>query len=105
MAQLTSQQQTVVKDVIRRYYEANKRYGDLTVAYDAPKLLAMAEAALEAEGQEVDAVALSTEIEGNITTGVYKLSTDNDLLVYLFFAGLAIAVYFYFKYKIIKQEK
>lgn len=45
---------------------------------------------------------LSTEIEGNITTGHYKLSTDDDLLIYLFFAGMVVCVYFYFKYKIVK---
>lgn len=103
MEELTRQQQTIVKDVIRRYYDINKRYGDLTVEYDAPKLLTMAETALEAEGLDADSKTLVTEIEGNITTGHYKLTTDNDLLIYLFLVGLAIAVFFYFKYKIVKK--
>ncbi|MDR3134352.1 MAG: hypothetical protein LBU42_10120 [Prevotellaceae bacterium] len=50
-----------------------------------------------------EAIAQATQIEGNLNTGIFSLSTDDDVLVYLFFAGLVIAVYFYFKYKIIKK--
>jgi hypothetical protein len=100
----TKMRATIVDDVIRGYYKNNKKYGDLTVAYDAPRLLTMVEAALEAEGIETAADSLATEIEGNITTGHYKLTTDDDLLLYLFFAVMVVAVYFYFKYKIVNKQ-
>ena len=90
---------TIIKDVIATYYKKNKAHGDLSVLYDTPALSAMAQKVLAANDVNVGAEQLQTEIEGNILSGAYKLSTDNDIFVYIFIAGIAIAVYFYFKSK------
>jgi hypothetical protein len=100
---MNSQQKQIVREVTRSYYEANRQYGDLTAAYDTAQIMPLAAAALAAAGESADAEALTTEIEGNILTGAYKIATDNDLFVYLFFAGMAVCIYYYFKYKIKKQ--
>lgn len=89
----------IIKDVIVTYYKKNKAHGDLRISYDMPALSAMAQKVLAANDIEVGAEQLQTEIEGNILSGAYKLSTDNDIFVYIFIAGIAIAVYFYFKSK------
>jgi hypothetical protein len=89
----------IIKDVIATYYKKNKAHGELSVLYDMPALSAMAQKVLAANDMDVDTQQLKTEIEGNILSGAYKLSTDNDIFVYLFIAGIAIAVYFYFKSK------
>ena len=89
----------IIKDVIATYYKKNKKYGDLNVSYDAENIAPIAKKVLAANNINVDAEQLQTEIEGNILSGAYKLSTDNDIFVYIFIAGIAIAVYFYFKSK------
>jgi hypothetical protein len=89
----------IINDVIATYYKKNKKYGNLNVSYDAEKIEHIAKKVLAANNMNVDAQLLKTEIEGNIISGAYKLSTDNDIFVYLFIAGMAIAVYFYFKSK------
>jgi hypothetical protein len=92
-----------VNEVVRSYYETRRASGDLMVEADAPVLLPLVETALAQEGVTADAGTLATEIEGNITTGHYKLSTEDDLLIYLFFGGMVLCVYFWFKYKIAKS--
>jgi uncharacterized protein YxjI len=89
----------IISDVVRDYYRKNKAYGDLTVSYDGDAIAEIAKSILIANKLSVDSQQLQTEIEGNIISGNYKLSTDNDIFVYLFIAGIAIAVYFYFKSK------
>jgi hypothetical protein len=96
---LSKKVKKIIKDIVRTYYKENKKYGDLNTSYDAEKIEEIAEKVLAADGVNVDSTQLQTEIEGNILSGAYKLSTDNDIFVYLFIAGIAIAVYFYFKSK------
>jgi cobalamin biosynthesis Mg chelatase CobN len=69
----------------------------------AVKSAAEAAKAATAAAEAAEAAAQATQIEGNLKTGLFSISSDDKWLVYLFFAGLAVAVYFYFKYKIIKK--
>jgi hypothetical protein len=96
---ISNKDKKIIDDVIRTYYRKNKKYGNLNISYDAPVITEIAQKVLTTSGTNVDSQQLQTEIEGNITSGAYKLSTDNDIFVYLFIAGIAIAVYFYFKSK------
>jgi hypothetical protein len=96
---ISEKEKQIVSDVILTYYKKNKKYGNLSTSYDAPVITEIAQKVLTAKGTSVDIQQLQTEIEGNILSGAYKLSTDNDIFVYLFIAGIAIAVYFYFKSK------
>jgi hypothetical protein len=92
----------LVRDIEQTYYKAYKQYGNLTLAYDAPKIYAITVAELAAQGMEADAAQLATTIEGNIITGAYKLDTEDNVLVYLFFAAVIIWVFFYYKNKMKK---
>jgi hypothetical protein len=96
---ISNKDKKIIDDVIQSYYRQNKKYGKLNISYDAPVIAEIAQKVLTESGTNVDSQQLQTEIEGNIISGNYKLSTDNDIFVYLFIAGIAIVVYFYFKSK------
>jgi hypothetical protein len=88
-----------VNKMAQGYYRQYQRYGDLIVGYDDGQIRRLVEVELVASGQSSDPEALDTVIEGNIITGAYKLDTDDNVLIYLFFAAVIIWVIFYYKNK------
>ncbi|MDR0667620.1 MAG: hypothetical protein LBF90_03255 [Prevotellaceae bacterium] len=97
--------QTLNKEVTaiaRSYYRKYRRYGDLIPEYDARQLYNLTTLDMELSGAEYEPEALATVIEGNIISGAYKIDTEDNVLLYLFFAAIVIWVYYYYKAKLKK---
>ncbi|MDR2362739.1 MAG: hypothetical protein LBD91_08450 [Prevotellaceae bacterium] len=92
-----------VNKIAQTYYRQYRDYGNLIIGYDDRQIRRLVEAELIANGQTPNTVGLDTVIEGNIITGAYKLDTDDNVLIYLFFAAVIIWVIFYYRNKFKKE--